>query len=120
MGVKEDAYRYAVKNAHLHAGKAEVGAVIGKVKALYPDQDVKDLVKDAQAGVKEANALPAEKLKAEFERFDQEGWELKPKQKEAGLLTLEWAEGPDAKPVVTRFAPNPNGPFHLGLSLIHI
>ena len=114
MGVKEDAYRYAVKNAHLHAGKAEVGAVIGKVKALYPDQDVKDLAKDAQAAVKEANALPAEKLKAEFERFDQEGWELKPKQKEAGLQALDWAEGLDAKPVVTRFAPNPNGPFHLG------
>jgi len=114
MGVREDAYRYAVKNAFQHGGKADAGAVIGKAKALYPDKDVKDLVKDVQAAVKEANALPAAKLKAEFDRFDQEGWELRPKQKEIGLLSLEWAEGPNAESVVTRFAPNPNGPFHLG------
>lgn len=110
--VESDAYRYAVKNAFEHAGKANSGAVIGKLKALHSDQDIKTLAQIASAQVQFVNALAAEKLKSEFERFDAEGWELKARQKEEGSLPdLDCAAN---EKVVTRFAPNPSSVMHLG------
>jgi len=113
MSIEEDAYRYAVKNAFLHGGRAEAGAIVGKVKALYPKLDIKKAMAIALEAVKKANSLEHEELKRDFERFEGQGWELKPKEKEDSLPALEWAEESREK-VVTRFAPNPNAPFHLG------
>ena len=33
-------YKYAIKNAFLHSGKADVGAVVGKVIALQKEAEV--------------------------------------------------------------------------------
>jgi len=111
MSVEEDALRYAVKNAYEHSGKANAGAVLGKVAALHPDEDVKKLMPKIQLVVDKVNAMSEAELEAEFKRFE-EGYELKPQLKEEGLPKLDWAtEGTE---VVTRSAPNPNGPFHLG------
>ena len=111
MGIEGDAYRYAVKNAILHKGKADTGAIIGKIKALHADLNIKKTMEIAIESVKKANALEPEELKKEFEKFEKQGWELKPKEKEEKLPLLEWAK---KEKVVTRYAPNPNGPFHLG------
>lgn len=111
MSIEEDAYRYSVKNAILHNGKADIGAIIGKIKALYPKLSIKKTMEIALEAVKEANALDPEKLKQEFEKFEKQGYELKPKEKEDVLPKLEWV---GKEKVVTRYAPNPNGPFHLG------
>jgi len=113
MSVEEDAYRYAVKNAVLHEGRADVGAVIGKVKALHPELGIKKTMEIALEAVKKANSLKPEELEAEFSKFEKKGYELKPKEKEDVLPKLEWAESGREK-VVTRYAPNPNGLFHLG------
>ena len=111
MNAKEQAYKYAVKNAFLHNGKASASAVVGKLKALNPDMEAGELFPIAQAAVKEVSSLSTEKLEAEYKRFEAEGFELKPKPKKEGLPELEWAE---KGKVVTRYAPNPNGPMHLG------
>ena len=114
MPLDEDAYRYAIKNAFLHNGKADAGAVIGKLKALHKDVEMKSVVVAAQAAAKKVNALSAAEIERDFKKFDAEGYELKPQEKIEGLKPLEWAEGKKAEKVVTRYAPNPNGPFHLG------
>ncbi len=111
MGFYEDAYKYAIKNAALHAGKASVGAVVGKVKALNPDLEIKDAMPSVIDAVKKVNSMKMPEIEKEFKAFEEKGYELKPKEKEGFLPALEWAE---KEQVVTRYAPNPNGPFHLG------
>ena len=110
--LEKKAYKYAIKNAYLHEGKADLGAVIGKIKALEPDIEVKEAVEYAKHAIEKVNNMPFEEIKREYERFEQgEGFELKPVQKEEHLPELPWAE---QQAVVTRFAPNPNGLMHLG------
>ncbi|HLC92568.1 MAG TPA: glutamate--tRNA ligase [archaeon] len=111
MAEKEDAYRYAVKNAFEHGGRADLGALIGKLKALYKDKDVKALMPVALEAVKKVNAMKPAEIEREFRSFEG-GYELKPKPEREGLPPLEWAE--KGAKVVTRYAPNPNGPPHLG------
>ncbi len=111
MDSKQTAYRYAIKNAFEHGGKADMGAVIGKLKALHKDLNVKELVPIASDAVKKVNSMNSEKIESEFKSFET-GYELKPKAERVGLPPLEWAE--KGETVVTRYAPNPNGPPHLG------
>lgn len=109
--IKKDAYKYAVKNAFLHEGKADVGAVIGKIMALHKGIDLKKAMHAIQEAVKQVNEMPQNQIEKEFKKFEKIGYELKPKQKQAGLPELPWA---GEERVVTRFAPNPNGPIHFG------
>ncbi len=111
MSIEEDAYRYAIKNAALHEGKADMGALIGKLKALYSDLSIKKTMEISLEAVKKVNAMKLGDIKKEFSKFDKEGYELKQVEKEEKLPELEWAKKEE---VVTRYAPNPNGPFHLG------
>jgi len=111
MTVEEDAYRYAIKNAALHSGKADVGPVIGKLKALYPELNIPKLTQIAVVAVRKVNEMRQEEIEGEFKKFEKAGYELKPKGKTGALPPLEWAA---REKVVTRYAPNPNGPFHLG------
>jgi len=109
--LKEDAYRYAIKNAFLHDGKADAGAVVGKIAALEKEIDLKKAMPFIIEAVKKVNAMSLREIKKEFEKFEAIGYELKPQEKKEGLPELDWAK---KEKVVTRFAPNPNGPFHLG------
>jgi len=110
--MEKAAYKYAIKNAVQHDGKANVQAVVGKLKALFPDADIKQAIKVAQHATEKVNSMKLDEIQQEFNRLEkEEGYELKPKQKEPGLPELPWAKG---QKVVTRFAPNPNGPMHIG------
>lgn len=111
-GVKEAAYKYAVKNAFEHVGKAQIGAVVGKVKALFPETDLKKVMPQINEAVLSTNKLSKEKLKEEYEKFTCEGWELVHVEKEKSLPELEWL-APGMK-LITRVAPNPSGPMHFG------
>ncbi|MDO8428433.1 MAG: glutamate--tRNA ligase [Candidatus Diapherotrites archaeon] len=111
--VKEIAFKYGVKNAFIHEGKADVGAVVGKVKAMIPDIDLKKAMPIIQEAVKEINGMSKETLETEYKKFEEQGYELKPKDKQEGLPAIDWAEQKE-KPMITRFAPNPTAPFHLG------
>ena len=111
MELKDDAFRYAVKNAYEHNGKAEVGALIGKLKALHNDKQVSELMPIALETVKRVNAMTSFQLENFFKDFEG-SYELKPKPEREGLPLLDWAE--KGEKVVKRYAPNPNGPLHLG------
>ncbi len=108
---KQDAHRYAIKNAFEHKGKADLGALIGKLKALHKETPVPELMPIAVETIKKINSMHFNEIEKEFRGFE-EGYELKPPPQREGLPALEWAEKGEA--VVTRYAPNPNGPPHLG------
>lgn len=108
--IREDAYRYAIKNAYLHNGKTNSKAVLGKIKALHKDIILGEIMPVINKVVEEVNCMGFEDIKSKYGKFET-SYELKPKDKQEGLPDLEWA---DSEKVVTRFAPNPNGPFHLG------
>ncbi|MEK6959439.1 MAG: glutamate--tRNA ligase family protein [archaeon] len=110
--IKVGAFRYAVKNAFEHDGKANVGSVVGKVKALFPDANLKDAMPVIQEAVKEANSLSKSDLKKKHDEFAKIGWELKHESKEKTLPELDWL-APGEK-LIMRMAPNPSGAMHFG------
>ncbi|MDO8647414.1 MAG: glutamate--tRNA ligase [Candidatus Diapherotrites archaeon] len=112
MGFEDVAYRYAIKNAFLHAGKADLAAVVGKVIALKKDLDFVSAMPRIKEIVAQVNAMSFEQIKEEYEKFSETGYELKPKDKEEGLPPLDWAE--KGEELVARIAPNPSSVMHLG------
>jgi glutamyl-tRNA synthetase len=109
--IQKAAYKYAVKNAFEHKGDAQVGAVVGKVKALFPLVDLKGAMPIVQETVKEVNSLSAGKLEESYKMFEDAGWELKQVEKEKVLPELDWI---NKERLVTRVAPNPSGAMHFG------
>ena len=63
--------KYALQNAVSFSGKANPGAVIGKVLGEKPDlkEKIKDIAKEVQAVVKEVNALPVKKQTEELKKL---------------------------------------------------
>jgi len=112
--IKASAYKYAVKNAFEHEGKAQIGAVVGKIMALFPGTDLKKAMPQISKAVEEANALSKEKLSAEYKKFEGKGWELKHVEKEKTLPELEWLNTAKGEKLITRVAPNPSGAMHFG------
>ncbi|MDG6996504.1 MAG: glutamate--tRNA ligase [Nitrososphaerota archaeon] len=117
------ARKYALINALEHEGRAELGAVIGRilaenaplrkesarVKGIAANalKEVNDLTREAQT-----HALESE-LPGELERHQTKKREAAKAESEK---TAELPELPDAKigEVVTRFPPEPNGYMHIG------
>ncbi|MDD4467874.1 MAG: glutamate--tRNA ligase family protein, partial [Candidatus ainarchaeum sp.] len=110
--VKQVAYKYAVKNAFEHDGKAQMSAVVGKVKALFPEIDLKTVMPLITESVNNANKMHKDMLNSEYSKFNAEGWELKHETKEKTLAELTWVT-PTTK-IITRVAPNPSGAMHFG------
>ncbi|MGI6589366.1 MAG: glutamate--tRNA ligase family protein [Candidatus Iainarchaeum sp.] len=110
--VKQVAYKYAVKNAFEHNNKAQTGAVVGKVKAMFPEVDLKSVMPLIVEVVNSVNKLNKENLNSEYEKFSEMGWELKNESKEKTLEELDWVT-PNTK-IITRVAPNPSGAMHFG------
>ncbi len=108
--LKELAFKYAVKNAIEHEGKANLKAVIGKLSAIDAEfgKNLSQHIKELTEIVEEINELSKKELKEKFNSFS---FDELPERKEKEEMQLEWG---DKEKVVTRYAPNPNGPFHLG------
>ncbi|NJE07309.1 glutamate--tRNA ligase [Thermococcus sp. M39] len=107
--------KYALINAIQHDGKANPKAVIGKVLGTHPElrPKAKEIVPLVNKIVEEVNKMSIEDQEAKLREIYPEFFEKKEEKHEEkkGLPPLPKAE---KGKVVTRFAPNPDGAFHLG------
>ncbi|MCD6590366.1 MAG: glutamate--tRNA ligase [Candidatus Aenigmarchaeota archaeon] len=112
MKLRNIILKYALQNALFHGGKANTGAVMGKV--ISENRDLKSNVKEVKSLVeqivRQVNLMPIEEQRKELEKFAPELLEKK-KKEQKGLPDLPNAEEGE---VTTRFAPSPTGPVNLG------
>ena len=109
---RREALRWALTNAIEHKGQANANAVLGKLVAELPEwrSKISELSEIVEQVVAEVNAWPREEQLFQSMKVGP-AKRLKPKERH-GLPDL-----PDLDKysmVVTRFAPNPNGPLHIG------
>src|SRR3989344_4857973 len=113
--MEEIILKHALNNAVQFNGKANPGAVIGKILQEDPKLKLKigEISKKVNETVKKVNSMPIEKQKKELEKYNL------PKKKKI-KETVSIPDLPKAKKgkVVMRFAPNPNGPMSFGHSRI--
>jgi glutamyl-tRNA synthetase len=105
MRPKEAARKHALKNRQ-EFGEASIDAVTG---STFQDADgsPEEIQQAVQSAVEKVNSLSDAQVEEEMQEFEYEEQE----HEHDPLPDLEGAE--DGK-VVVRFAPNPNGPPHLG------
>lgn len=108
MELEEIARKYALKNAVEHGGECNPGAVIGKIFAEEEFEDKGEVTQTAQKVCQEVNGLSLEEQEEEIENFEYEEPE---KEEHDPIPDLDVDEEEE---VVVRFAPNPNGPPHIG------
>jgi glutamyl-tRNA synthetase len=110
--IRKEVLRWALTNAFEHGGKANAKAVLGKVVAEMPSWKPKiaEISKLVDEVVAEVNAFDPEELRFQLHKV---GPAEHPKHEQRrGLSDLPEVER--FKTICTRFAPNPNGPLHLG------
>jgi glutamyl-tRNA synthetase len=110
--VRREILRWALSNAIEHQGKADAKVVLKKLLAELPGwkSRVRELTGLVQEIVLEVNQMDLESQRSRLEKL---GRVERPKpEQRRGLPELPHAD--EFKLVVTRFAPNPNGPLHLG------
>ncbi|MBB5252411.1 glutamate--tRNA ligase [Sulfurisphaera ohwakuensis] len=111
--IEELVYKYALQNAYKHGGKAQDKAVVSKIFVERPDlrSRAKEISEIAKKIVEKVNSMSIQDQEREL------------KEKYPDLLEEKKKEEPEKKTLppikvegkfVTRFAPNPDGPIHLG------
>jgi glutamyl-tRNA synthetase len=113
--IEREIWAHALRNAILHDGEAKVNSVLGGVMSEHEDLDPKDVIEKVEQVIEEVNGLPVEVQEEEASRI---GVSLETEKEESDELPEVPGEG-EGK-VITRAAPNPNGPFHLGNSRQYI
>lgn len=104
---KEVIERFALENAVKYKGKANFGAVLGKVFSDFKDIDKDKIIKEVKKIVKEVNKL---NFKEQYEKLKLYGL---PKKKKIIKDILPRLTDVKEK-VVMRLAPYPSGPLHIG------
>ncbi|WP_297418503.1 glutamate--tRNA ligase [Thermococcus sp.] len=115
MEVETLVWKYALVNAYTHRGKANPKAVIGKVLGENPElrpraKEIIPLVNDV---IEKVNSLSLEEQGAKLREIYPGFFEAKKEKKEEKKSLQPLPKAKKGK-VVTRFAPNPDGAFHLG------
>ena len=103
--------KYSLQNAIKFDGRANTGAVIGKILAENPDlkKKIKEISKQVNEVVREVNKL---KLEQQIEKLQKIAPELLEKKKRVKKHELPPLKNP--KKVIMRFEPSPSGPLHIG------
>ncbi|MEK6936726.1 MAG: glutamate--tRNA ligase [Nanoarchaeota archaeon] len=109
--MKEVILKYALQNAVKYDGKANLGAVIGKVFSELKDADKNKVIEEAKKAVNEVNSL---KLSEQLKKLQEIAPELLEEKKVEQKREIPDLENAEKGKVVMRFAPNPNGPLSLG------
>lgn len=111
---KAAALKYAVLNASQHEGSARKGPVLSRLLAEFPGlrERAKELMPLVARVVEEVNSWPLERQKSMLLERWPELLEPREAEEEKKLPPLPNVER--FKEVRTRFAPNPDGPLHLG------
>jgi len=102
--------RYVLDNSVKYKGKPNLDSILGKVVIDNPEfkQNIKELKKSLEKIIKEISKLDLEEQKDELESLGGPIKRVKEEEKEMiPLLKVK-------HDFVVRFAPNPNGPLHLG------
>ncbi|MBI4159491.1 glutamate--tRNA ligase [Candidatus Woesearchaeota archaeon] len=107
--------KHALNNAVQFNGKANPGAVIGKVLQENPSlkNNIQQISQEINEIVKEVNSLSLEEQKNKLKNYN-----IPQKKKIKEVLTIPSLPKAKKGKVVMRFAPNPNGPMSLGHSRI--
>ncbi len=100
--------KYALKNAVDYNGKANFNAVLGKILQEKPElkQNIKELAREINEIIKKVNSLSLDEQKSKLENYT-----FEEKIKEEKILP-ELHNVSDK--VITRIAPFPSGPLHIG------
>ncbi len=104
--------KFALQNSVKFEGKANVGAVIGKVLAEKPElkKNTKELSKQISEVIREITKWSVSEQRARLEQIAPELLE-----KKEHIHALKELDEVDLKSgVVMRFAPSPSGPMHIG------
>lgn len=108
-------WMHTLRNAILHDGKAQLDSVISGLMSEEQDINPKQIIPQVKEIIEEVNDLPVTVQEKEAEKL---GVKLKREKEEDNDLPV--VEGEEEGAVITRAAPNPNGPFHLGNSRAYI
>ena len=106
--MKDLILKYALKNAVDYNGKVNFNSVLGRVLQEKPElkQNIKDLAKEINEVIKKVNSMSLEQQKSQLENYS-----FKEVKKETRVLPeLQNVKGK----VITRIAPYPSGPLHIG------
>jgi glutamyl-tRNA synthetase len=107
--------KYALINAVQHGGKANPKAVIGKILGENPElrPKARELVPLVNDIVEKVNSMSKEEQETKLREIYPEFFEVKEKKEEKKHELPPLPKAEKGK-VITRFAPNPDGAFHLG------
>lgn len=108
--MREEIRKLALKNALLYNGKANPNSVMASFMATKPKGEPKEILKAIREVTEEVNSLSLDMQKKEAQRLEVRA-EREEKEERHGLQKLE---GATKGGVITRAAPNPDGPLHLG------
>lgn len=112
--IRESAMKYALQNALRYKGKANAGAVIGRILAENPElkENARQTGEEVAGIVKEVNKLPLEKQEQKLREIAPELLERKEDSKKKDMF--EFLGIREGQKVVTAFPPEPSKYPHIG------
>ena len=116
---RELARKFALKNA-LDYGKADTGAVLGKVLASHPElrKDIRAAAASVSEVVEQTNKMSREELEREFGAYVGEFEQKEREKAEKGAKPRMELDGAVVGKFATRFPPEPNGYMQVGHAMV--